>query len=243
MPEDKQPVWDTIRRLVDLLFESIDDPALRVTFAVGLILILVGVVSDAKAVLYVGLAVVLVGLVVNFILGQLRRRPPAIPEPASLTPNALHQYASEVQSRAVSLLTQGKGEAARAMTARALRRIDDAIKLHPNVPYYHAMRGYALKDLFQFTKNLLPDAQRRQYLADAEASFNDALRLDPQDASAHNGLGNIRFFAGDLQGAIEKHEKALGLTGGNYSAASHDLKLVRHVLALASEGKLHPGFF
>jgi lipoprotein NlpI len=63
----------------------------------------------------------------------------------------------------------------------------------------------------------------------ARKSFEQALRLDPQNASAHNGLGNVLFFEGQFDAAIKEIDTALELTGGNYSEAEHDRRLVEAV--------------
>jgi Flp pilus assembly protein TadD len=86
--------------------------------------------------------------------------------------------------------------------------------------------GYTLKDIYQSSKNLLSPNQRGEYLSRARASFEKALQLDPRNASAHNGMGNVLFFEGQFDKAIKEHDKALELMGGNYPAAEHDKRLV-----------------
>jgi tetratricopeptide (TPR) repeat protein len=243
MPEEKGSLWQTIGRLIGLLFENVDNKAVRAGLALGLILVLLGANFKTGVLLYVGLAFIVVAFVANVVIGFLQSRPLAVPDPESLGEAPLFRYARDVQSRAVALLTQGKGRAAEVLIRRALAKMNAAVAAYPDKAYYHDLRGYALKDLFQFTKNLLPEDERARYLAEAEAAFQAALRLDPQDPGAHNGLGNIRYFAGDLEGAKQQHEKALALKGGNYEAAEGDLRMVLGMLSLAQQGKIHPDLF
>jgi len=57
-------------------------------------------------------------------------------------------------------------------------------------------------------------------------AIEKALQLDPQNASAHNGMGNVMFFKGQFDDAIKEHDKALELTNGIYPAAEHDKRIV-----------------
>ena len=86
--------------------------------------------------------------------------------------------------------------------------------------------GYTLKDIYQSSRNKLSAEQRKAYLSHARSSFEKALRIDPRNASAHNGMGNVLFFECQFDEAIKKHDKALQLTNGNYPAAKHDKRLV-----------------
>ena len=89
--------------------------------------------------------------------------------------------------------------------------------------------GYTLKDIYQSSKDLLSAEQRRAYLGRARKSFEYALKLDPNSAGAHNGMGNMLFFEGHLDEAIKEHDVAIKLTNGNYPAAEHDKQLVIRV--------------
>jgi len=127
------------------------------------------------------------------------------------------------------MLESGKPSAARALIDKNLRAIDEALKTFPNDADFHALMGYTLKDVFQSSKNLLSADQRQAYLVRARKSFEHALMLDPNNAIAHNGMGNVLFFEGHFDEAIKEHETALELTGGNYPAAEHDMRLVIRV--------------
>lgn len=88
------------------------------------------------------------------------------------------------------------------------------------------LAGYAAKNIFASTEEQLLPRARAEYLARAERMFQQALDLSPQDASAINGLGNVRYYQGNLGAAISLHEKALQLQP-DYQAAKHDLELVK----------------
>jgi tetratricopeptide (TPR) repeat protein len=143
--------------------------------------------------------------------------------------NDIYQHLSTVQRNAVELLAQGKREEGIALMDQNLGRIDEALRAFPNDPDFHALMGYTLKDMYQSSKNLVPPETRRSYLSRGRRSFEKALQLDRNNAGAHNGLGNILFFEGNFDAAIEQHDIALRLTNGNYPAAQHDKDLVIRV--------------
>jgi predicted O-linked N-acetylglucosamine transferase (SPINDLY family) len=45
--------------------------------------------------------------------------------------------------------------------------------------------------------------------AEAQAAYEDAVRLDPSQSRTHNNLGNLRLEAGDLAGAVASYRRAL----------------------------------
>jgi tetratricopeptide (TPR) repeat protein len=62
---------------------------------------------------------------------------------------------------------------------------------------------------------------------DAEATFAKVLKANAQDASALNGLGNIRAMRGDSDAAIEYYERATKLEP-DYTYAWYDFALSLH---------------
>ena len=138
-------------------------------------------------------------------------------------------YLASVQAKAVEMTEQNKLGAARVLTEKNLKAADAALKAYPNDPNFHSLMGYTLKDLYQSSKNLLPPGQRQEYLGRARKSFEQALRLDPNNAAANNGMGNVLFFEGHFDEAIKKHDTAIKLMDGNYPAAEHDKRLVLKV--------------
>ena len=77
---------------------------------------------------------------------------------------------------------------------------------------------------------LAPD-KRGEYLARARSSFEQALKLDPKNAGAVNGMGNVLFYERRFDEAIRRYEEAIKLAGGNYEEAAHDLGLAKRVKA------------
>ncbi|MGE0825941.1 MAG: TIR domain-containing protein [Candidatus Binatia bacterium] len=136
---------------------------------------------------------------------------------------------TEMQQRVIELIEQRHIDDATALIERGLRRVDIGLERFPESAALYTLRGYLLKDQYQSSKNRLPDEHRREYLAKAEEAFQHALRLDPRNAGAHNGLGNIFFFLGNFNAAIEHHSVALELAHGNYPAAEHDKRLAEQV--------------
>ena len=59
--------------------------------------------------------------------------------------------------------------------------------------------------------------------------FEAALKADPKDPGAVNGMGNVLFYERKFDEAIRYHEQAIKLTGGSYPAAENDLNLVKGV--------------
>jgi tetratricopeptide (TPR) repeat protein len=153
--------------------------------------------------------------------------------PTDLTPNVnredLFRYLSSVQIKSVELLQQGKVSTAIALTNKSLQVVKEALKVFPNDADFHALMGYTLKDLYQSSKNLLRNEQRKAYLDHARQFFESALKIDSNNAGAHNGMGNVLFFEGRFDEAIKEHDIALKLTDGNYPAAEHDKQLVIRV--------------
>jgi tetratricopeptide (TPR) repeat protein len=119
---------------------------------------------------------------------------------------------------------------------KAIRLVDNnltgiaqALKSFPNDADFYALAGYGAKNVYATSKGLLPPDTRKQYLAKARASFEQALRIDPKNAGAVNGMGNVLFYDGRFDDAIRQHQEALNLTGNKYESAAHDLQLVKDV--------------
>jgi len=77
-------------------------------------------------------------------------------------------------------------------------------------------------------------------LAQAERLFHAALGIEPDDASAKNGLGNVYWLRGDLDAAeffvtqaLEKARKS----GFRYEAAESDLKGIKKEKASRAGGR------
>lgn len=135
----------------------------------------------------------------------------------------------DTQMKGLEMLEKGKGHEAIALIDKNLNAADEALRSFPNDPDFHSQKGYMLKDVYQSSKRVLSSERRRKYLTLARESFQEALRLDPNNAGAHNGMGNVLFFEGKFDAAIKEHDIALRLTSGNYPEAEHDKRIVMQV--------------
>jgi len=94
-----------------------------------------------------------------------------------------------------------------------------------------ALRGYIAKTLAQIAQARGQPADRGKYAQEAARLFEQAAKLNPSDAGAQNGLGNVQHMLGNLDAAIAAYRRAIKLAPG-YAAAWHDL-------AAACEAKMH----
>jgi tetratricopeptide (TPR) repeat protein len=93
-----------------------------------------------------------------------------------------------------------------------------------------ALRGFIVKTLAQVAEATQDPAGRAKYNREAERFFKHVLRLEPDNASAHNGLGNVHYALGNLNAAIASYQRAIQRAAA-YAEAHHDL-------SLAFEGKM-----
>lgn len=94
-----------------------------------------------------------------------------------------------------------------------------------------AQRGYIAKDLALLAKARRQDGERTQYYQEAARLFETAAKLDPDEPGVQNGLGNVHYALGNLDGAISAYRRAIELAP-SYTAAHHDL-------AMAYEAKMN----
>jgi tetratricopeptide (TPR) repeat protein len=171
------------------------------------------------------------GLLVYWIIARQEPRAPVPASPvqkqSSYRDDLLRQLAKD-QRTALEMFAQRKPEAI-AQIDKNLAQVDKALASFPDDANFHSLMGYTLKDMYQSSKGLLPTEKRREYLSRARKSFEQSLRLDPNNAGAHNGMGNVLFFEGKFDAAITEHDIALRLTGGKYDYAEHDKQLVLKV--------------
>ena len=109
-----------------------------------------------------------------------------------------------------------------------------------NLGGYHLKNAYILKDWDEMSGGVNPPDPM---LAQAERLFHAALGIEPDDASAKNGLGNVYWFRGDLDAAeffvtqaLEKARKS----GFRYEAAESDLEGIRKEKASRAAGRRRP---
>lgn len=116
-----------------------------------------------------------------------------------------------------------------AATARLAEAREVAGKTDPLDPDALALRGYIAKTLAQIADAKDNQVDIEKYYREAERMFEGAVRLDPTNVGALNGLGNVCDARGDLDGAIGAYRQAIEIAP-NYTSAHHDL-------AIAYEGK------
>jgi tetratricopeptide (TPR) repeat protein len=107
-----------------------------------------------------------------------------------------------------------------------------AMHTDPLDPQALAQRGFIANTLAQLAERRR-EPGRTRYYEEAARLFEHAGELDPTNASAQNGLGNVQHALGNLDAAIAAYTRAIELDP-DYTAAYHDL-------ALAYEDKMAQG--
>ncbi len=70
------------------------------------------------------------------------------------------------------------------------------------------------------------EIDRNQCNPSAEIDFNEAIRLNPNDAEAYNNRGAVRLQQGDIEGAIADYNEAIRLNP-SYADAYYNLAKAR----------------
>ena len=96
--------------------------------------------------------------------------------------------------------------------------------------------GYALKDLAQMYLNQGRREDALQVVGRAKEIFENVLKQDPDNASAHNGLGNIYYLQGEYEKAVRQYQEALG-RAPDYAAAYNDMALACEALMVQDKEK------
>jgi tetratricopeptide (TPR) repeat protein len=125
------------------------------------------------------------------------------------------------QYRATDDVAWQNYDAAKQKLEEARRAAERTDPLDPNAL---AQRGYIAKTLAQVAAALGDSAGKEKYYSEAAKLFQHVVQLEPENASAHNGLGNVEYARGNLDGAIEAGKRAIKLIP-NYTAAHHDLAI------------------
>jgi len=187
-------------------------------------------VTESEITLYTAIVFAAMTFIADWIGRYINRKTP--PPPAPGVPNFKNEvvdYINGLQRQGLELLENGKTASASHVINKNAEIIDQALKVFPDEPTLHALKGYTFKDLYQSSRGALPKSRRIRYLEAARKAFERSLELDPEDPGARNGIGNVLLFEGRLDEAEQEIKKALELTGGNYEAAAHDLRLVNMV--------------
>ena len=125
------------------------------------------------------------------------------------------------QSRATGYLSDRQYDSAAACLAEARAAAGHTDPLDARAL---ALRGYIAKSLAEIAELQQKQPDQDHFYEEAERSFEGAIKLDPGDPSAQNGLGNIFYARQDFEKAIEAHKRAVKLSP-SYTAAYHDLAL------------------
>ncbi|AKB85139.1 hypothetical protein [Methanococcoides methylutens] len=228
--EDASGFLTVAEPIIRKFVENIENPFVWAPLAGFVLCILAYPLTGLELYSYLAIVLLITALATDWIGRWKNRQTP--PDPIPETPeyrDEVFKYLASVQAKAVKMLESGKADASRALTNKNLRAVDTALRSFSEDADLHALMGYTLKDIYQSSKDLLSPEQRKEYLARARISFERSLKLDPENASAHNGMGNVLFFEGSFDEAISEHDRALELANGNYPAAEHDKSIVMAV--------------
>jgi hypothetical protein len=100
-----------------------------------------------------------------------------------------------------------------------------AVQIQPIDARSLALQGFIVKSRAQVAAATNRPHQKQKLGQQAAALFQMAVALDPDNASAYNGLGNVAYMLDDLEVAIQAYRRALELKP-TYAAAWHDLGAV-----------------
>lgn len=112
----------------------------------------------------------------------------------SRAPSWTLRRAPEEAHRDIRLMREAVAYHRQADRGKALARIDDAIALRPDDPYYYDLKGQILME-------------NRRWSA-ATAAYARAVELSPHDPLILGGLGRAQLAAGDLKAGLASLEKA-----------------------------------
>jgi tetratricopeptide (TPR) repeat protein len=133
--------------------------------------------------------------------------------------SALVGLAMIYQRRANDALRQENFGLAEATALRSEGYIKTALEADPTDFGLQVHLGYVYKDLAMRYAGLGRDSQATTFEERAWKSFEGALKIDADDASAENGLGSICLIRGDYDAAIVHVRRALELQPSNLFAS------------------------
>lgn len=224
--------WKAAEPILRKFMENIESPYVWTPLGLFVLSILAFTVSRFQPFLWVSLAFLILAFIADWIGRWRNVKTPPRPEPAgSKYKDEIFRYRAEVQAKAVDMMEKGKIGAARRLINENLKAVEEALESFPDDSDFHALMGYTCKDVYQSSRGLLPDQVRKDYLSRARTSFETALNLNPGNASALNGMGNVLFFEGRFDDALRYYDDALLIAGPAYTAAEHDKLLALRVKA------------
>jgi tetratricopeptide (TPR) repeat protein len=148
--------------------------------------------------------------------------------------DALIGLAMIYQRRATEHLGSENYGLAESAAKRSEDYVKNAMFYEPTDMGLQVHLGYLYKDLAQRYAGTarLPKAQ--EMASKAWGCFERALKINPQDASAHNGLGSVCLIRRDYDGAIEHCSKAVELKP-DYLFAYFDLAQACYLKARSAQ--------
>lgn len=135
-----------------------------------------------------------------------------------------------LQSQALDDLQSRNYTGAKEKLDEARRAAERTDPLDPNAL---TQRGYIAKNLAQISEDTNDQTNKQKYNQEAANLFRHVIQLDPENAGAHNGLGNIEHALGNIDAAITAYKRAIELMP-SYTAAYNGL-------AIAFENKMKTG--
>jgi tetratricopeptide (TPR) repeat protein len=115
-----------------------------------------------------------------------------------------------------------------AILGEAETLINEALDKSPKDVMLLNQKGYLHKNWAFAYRRQKMEAEAQERIHEAEDAFRQILKIEANDASALNGLGNVYIFRRQWDEAEEYVSKALEINP-NYPAAKNDLALIRRL--------------
>lgn len=137
--------------------------------------------------------------------------------------NAIHDYNRNKPAAAIAKLEKLRKECQRSADLRAVAVFtalcyDDMGLYDKSIPQYEAALG--IRSNSSLYSNMGLAYYRLGDEAAAEKAYNDAIRVDPQNAFAHNNLATLWFRRGDYAQSLRWAEAAIAINSGMPQALS-----------------------
>jgi tetratricopeptide (TPR) repeat protein len=156
----------------------------------------------------------------------------------------LERQVQRLQIRAVELVQEGAPDRARDELDEGMQLVAVLLNEAPTDVTARLGLGFIYKTAAQVATDTGEKAQAAEYIKKAEEIFRyiNGSALPPGEATwanatAINGLGNLKQETGDLEGAVRLYRDALRLVP-NHPFALHDL--ISAYYELAKQGQRHP---
>lgn len=252
--QGKDGFFKSVEPVIRLFLENIESPYVYTPLGLFVLCILAYPVTNMEIFPYLAIAFVVLAFVADWIGRYRNRKTPTAPVPEEPLTSAagetsvadrrvaspgyqeeIRRHLSSIQYKALEMIRQRKRGTALRLIEKNLQDVDEALRAYPDDAVIHAIKGFMLKDVYQGSRGLFSPERRQIYLNRAREAFEEALRLDPNDANAHNGMGNVLLFEGHFDEALKEIDKALAIAP-DYSSARSDRELVLRAKRARDEG-------